>query len=269
MPAEAPPPAEPPIDPKWTLHLPPRPRDAETGSQFIERTAAWKRPEFEKAVLESIESGNVPSFLRRMVPVQLNVEVRGKRHQAVAHVIPDYLSIGSDEDFLRIPMCPCTAQKIASALGCVLPTPKLVDEIWRQAANKLPPKWIDGGPNVEDHWDYKRHNSAVEEQRALRRLTLGPLTAGDMKDIVLTNQLAKHRNKVAIYGWHRESGRPIQPLTTVHSKNYADYSHGVRLVSDILIVDGQEVAIQRVMKDRMLSALVSNDGPLVITSYPL
>src|SRR5262249_10299307 len=114
----------------------------------------------------------------------------------------------------------------------------------------------------------KTHNAAVEEQRAARRLSLGPLTAGNMKDIVLANDLAKHKNKVAIYGWHREGGRPIQPLTTVHSKNYADYSHGVRLVSDLVVLDGEETKIQRVMKDRMLCCLL-NDGPLVVTAYPL
>ncbi len=36
---------------------------------------------------------------------------------------------------------------------------------------------------------------------------------------------------LAIYGWHRENGVAIQPLTIVHKDTYVDYSHGIRLVS--------------------------------------
>ena len=42
-------------------------------------------------------------------------------------VMPDYLAVGSDDDFVRMPMRPQTAQQIADAFGCVLPTRKIVD----------------------------------------------------------------------------------------------------------------------------------------------
>ena len=45
--------------------------------------------------------------------------------------------------------------------------------------------------------------------------------------------------KIAIYGWHRLNGAPIQPLSTVHGACYADYSHGIRLVSETVLVDGK------------------------------
>ena len=50
------------------------------------------------------------------------------------------------------------------------------------------------------------------------------LTAGPRKDLVLTSRLWLDPGKVAIYGWHRARGAPIQPLSTVHGAGYADYS---------------------------------------------
>jgi peptidoglycan hydrolase-like protein with peptidoglycan-binding domain len=58
----------------------------------------------------------------------------------------------------------------------------------------------------------------------------GELTAGHRKDLVI-DRVASHPQSVAIYGWQQGNGHNIQPLSTVHGEEYADYSHGVRLVS--------------------------------------
>ena len=41
----------------------------------------------------------------------------------------------------------------------------------------------------------------------------------------------KNSSRVAIYGWHRRSGEPIQPYSTVHHDEDFDYSHVIRPVS--------------------------------------
>ncbi|HBZ55180.1 MAG TPA: hypothetical protein DEO88_07230, partial [Syntrophobacteraceae bacterium] len=60
---------------------------------------------------------------------------------------------------------------------------------------------------------------------------------------------------IAIYGWHRGMGNPIQPLSTAHGVNYADYSHGVRLVSDIVLIDGKYESIYRILQDPLLAGV--------------
>ncbi len=40
----------------------------------------------------------------------------------------------------------------------------------------------------------------------------GKLIAGHKKDVVITNRLLTMPKRVAIYGWHRPNGSPIQPL---------------------------------------------------------
>ncbi len=55
---------------------------------------------------------------------------------------------------------------------------------------------------------------------------------------------------------------PIQPLSTVHGACYADYSHGVRLVSENVLVDGGTRSIYDVLQDPVLSKVLSDEGPI-------
>lgn len=52
------------------------------------------------------------------------------------------------------------------------------------------------------------------------------LFAGHKKDIVQRTRAGK----VTIYGGFRANGTLVQPLSSVHSESYYDYSHAVRLV---------------------------------------
>src|SRR5439155_18545018 len=75
---------------------------------------------------------------------------------------------------------------------------------------------------------FVQHNSIIEEQREGKEL--GLLVGGHKKDVVISNRLKEKPNRVAIYGWHKLDGKPIQPLYVGHGDFYADYSHGIRLV---------------------------------------
>jgi hypothetical protein len=65
-----------------------------------------------------------------------------------------------------------------------------------------------------------------------------------------TNRPWSNPGRVAIYGWHRPDGNPIQPLNTVHGIRYADYSQGVRLVSDTAYVGGKATPLLTLLQDR-------------------
>ena len=83
-----------------------------------------------------VKAGNVPPFLRKLLPV----DVAAGTVKASYFVAPDYLAIGSDDDFFLTPLTPLTAQAIADRLDCVLPTPKMVDDIYANATVKLKPE---------------------------------------------------------------------------------------------------------------------------------
>ena len=188
----------------------------------------------------------------------------GVKHTAEYNVMSDYLAIGSDADFVRIPMTPAAAEKVAGAFDCVLPTCKMVDDIYRHAEVKLEP--IPLTQDRESLQTFIFHNVLIQAQREGKALGL-LMVAGDKKDVVITNRLAERPNRVAIYGWQRLDGIPIQPLTIIHAATYVDYSHGIRLVCAAMTVDGKPTTVAAVLKDPVLNILLSDEGPILHVTY--
>jgi len=219
------------------LKLQPRPAAAPTGSVFFKAIESLSREEREAAILKEIVSGNVPEFLRQLQAIQVTaLDDQGTRHTTTYFSMLDYLAVGTDADFFRVPMSPLTAQKIAAVCDASLITAKISDDLWQAAAIKLAPK-----PLTKDRdaaATFYQHHQIIEDQR--KDKPLGQLIAGIKKDVVLTNRLKEKTNRVAIYGWHYQDGRPIQPLYVGHVDWYVDYSHGIRLISQRMIVDGKE-----------------------------
>lgn len=255
-------PQVPPDTPRVRLDLPPRPSDAPTGSQFVEQVADLSLDEREAAVLRETTQGNVPDFLRQLKPIALAAgDDAGASHLAVCFVAPDYLAVGTDDDFFRFPLTPRTAMAIADALDCTLMTPRIADAVHAAADLKLEPR-----PLTEDRESvatFYRHHQLIEEQR--NRKPLGLLVSGIKKDIVWSNRLQEKPRKVAIYGWHYPDGRAIQPLYVGHWDRYVDYSHGVRLVANTVFVDGRKVRLPDLLKNERLCGLISSEGPVDVT----
>jgi hypothetical protein len=239
--------------------IPQRRANAMTASQFREWIREMSPDSREKAVLTELIEGNIPPFLRHLKPVVLTYQPPfGKRSDAIIWVMPDYLSIGPDDDFVRMPMGLPTALAVARRYGFTLPTRKMVDFIYRQADFRLIPEPMTPGFRMSSSEYFWEHNQLIERQR--RGRPLGELLSGQKKDLVLTNRLVKKARRVAIYGWHRPSGIPIQPLSTVHRARNADYSHGVRLVSATVLVNGVRRSVFEVLRDPNLAMLLSYEG---------
>jgi hypothetical protein len=119
--------------------------------------------------------------------------------------------------------------------------------------------------NREAPATFLRHHALIEEQREGKKL--GELVAGIKKDVVVTNRLAENPNRVAIYGWHKLDGKPIQPLTIVHVNWYVDYSHGARLMKRAMLVNGRPRDVRHVLYDPDLSGLLSDEGPIARPTY--
>lgn len=261
-PAPTPPPA--PVAPG----IPARAAGAATGSQFLARTRGLSRPAREAEILRELRAGNVPDFLRRLSTVTVTGGAAGAiggGRTVVLRVLPDYLAIGTDADFVRIPMGAPTAQAVADAWGYLLPTRRIVDLCWRQAAVRLRPQPLPAGPAMMSNDYFATHHARVEAQRAGQ--PLGVLTAGHKKDIVITPQLVARPAQVAIYGWHQPDGRPIQGLSLVHEATYADYSHGVRLVHPELLVDGVADRYDALLRDPARAGLLSDEGVIARPRY--
>lgn len=208
-------------------------------------------------------------------------------------VSPDYLSIGTLEDFARMPMAAITAQRLADALGFRLPTPLMVDRIWQAGDVRLSLHSIGEfepaamGTKLQMTTSrYVKHQARVEQERAGRR----GLVVGHAKDVVRSNLLANPTHgpaggpRVIIYGAHhappalatdqtpKTNGlHVIQGESDFHESNatgYVDYSHGVRPCADVTIVDpdtpsARAMQLDDVLSDPALAPFVNHNGVLL------
>ncbi|HEX6847644.1 MAG TPA: hypothetical protein VF144_11740 [Chitinophagaceae bacterium] len=199
-----------------------------TGNEFYHKAFAMKWKERDSFAIKEIFAGNIPSFLKKFEKVKASItdSTTGKTIQAAYFVSPDYLSIGTDDDWARINITPLAAQKIADSFHCFLPTRKMVDDIYKAAKIKLEPvpmyAFRDSTPTM---W---HHHLIIEGQRKGRK----GLIAGIQKDVVISGKVSRDPkpDRVAIYGWHKLDGEPIQPLYTGHVYWWVDYSQGIRLI---------------------------------------
>lgn len=237
--------------------------EATTGSRFALEAGKLEPRQREQAILREILAGNIPGFLRTLAPVPLSYQPpQGKLLRATIFVMPEYLAIGSDQDYLRIPMNLYTAAAVAGKLGFVLPTRKMVNAIYAHSAFHFSPEPMTPGPEMRSTEYYRIHNQKIEDQARTLGIQPGALVSGDKKDVVMTNLLALNPGRIAIYGWHKLDGKPIQPLSTVHGACYADYSHGIRLVSASMLVNGETKSVYDVLQDPELSKVLSDEGPI-------
>ena len=253
-----------------TLDLPPRPAAALSGTEFARRVTGLSLPERDKETLAQITSGNVPDFLRKLVPLSVTNVVDGLTNMATFYVTPDYLAVGSDEDYFLTPMSPNTAQRIADFTHCSLPTPKIVDQVYAAAQVKLAPAPIPPSAAMTTLPVFSNHNAIVRAQRAehLAAHPLGALVAGHQKDVVITAKLASAPGKVAIYGWHQTNGTPIQPLYLKHTASWVDYSQCIRLVQQRVLVNGATQTVAEVLANPALAGLLSDEGIVPNPRYP-
>lgn len=248
---------------------------AGAGSAFMKRTESMNPAQREQAIIDEILAGNIPSFLKEFKEVEVSRKLKdGKIHTIKYQVMPDYLAIGNDSDFVRMPMSPLAAQVIAEKFGCILPTTQMVDDIYKKAQTQLLPQPMSGGKyknwqsRMTKNEFYVEHQRLVQEQVARRGHQNGMLVAGHKKDVVISNHLNARPKNVVIYGWHdaRNGGKPIQGYGWSHENTYADYSHGIRLVNTECEVDGKKMSIKDVLADKVLCELLSKEGPVKNTS---
>jgi hypothetical protein len=253
-----------------TLPLPPRAADAPDGDVFVKTISALDLAARDELIANQFLAGNAPNFLRKLCAVNVKNVTDGKTNVATFFVAPEYLAIGSDDNYFLAPIAPATAQQIADKLDCTLPTRKMVDAIYAAAEVKLAPSPIPPTAAMTTVPIFAQHNETIRAQRmALTNLhPPGALVAGNKKDVVISARLATVTNKVAIYGWQRTNGVAIQPLYLGHVAWWVDYSQCIRLVAQNMLVNGEKKSVAEVLADPKLCGLISDEGVITSARYP-
>ena len=240
--------------------IPTRDTSAINGSIFIQNNLHLSGAIREKNILNEFLIGNIPDFLRTFKTIDI---VNGN-DKLTYLVMSDYLSIGSESDYVRMPMSPLTAKLIADKYDCALPTKMMVDQIWKHSTIKLNPI-AHGPPYDSSMFSTERYfwsNIAIQQQLLNKDHT--ELIAGHKKDVIIDKQLIVNKSNVGIYGWFYTNGVAIQgpnPNCSSHDLFYADYSHSIRLVAQDVILNGNLIRFYDLLNDKNKSYLISSQGP--------
>lgn len=211
----------------------------------------------EELFLEQLQSGNIPNFMQRFV----EVAATDNTNTLIYNVSSDVLCIGSDADYVRVPLYPHTAKLIADQLNCILPTDTMSRQIWQYADLKLTP--APKGPPYDQSMQlsstFAWHNQIINQQ--INNQSYFLLT-GHKKDIIIHPGLRQYPNNVCIYGWWYPNGQGIQipPQFSAHNKYYSDYSHSARLINRQATLNGQEVDLIDILKNPQYAHLISDEG---------
>ena len=158
------------------------------------------------------------------------------------------------------------AIKLAHDNDCELATAKIEDLCWEHANIRLP-AFPSGPPytSMDGQKAYQKISDKILEAfpvsktcHGLPDLSEQDLAAGHKKVMVLSQKAIKAK-KLAIYGWHGTSGKPIQGLSLAHSLDYSDYSQSARFVKNLMVLDGKEITYKEILKDPKLYKMVSNE----------
>ena len=229
-----------------------------SGYDFYQQAVAMNWKMRDSFAVKELMAGNLPSFLKKMVPVEV-VAMDSMSHKKISctyYVMPDYLSIGVDGDWARIPLTAMAAQQVADKFNCFLPTRKMVNDIYNAAILKLEPvPLLAYRDSTITMW---QHHLIIEGQRKGRK----GLVAGIKKDVVISGKITRdgRPNREAIYGWHKPGGIPIQPLYTGHVNWWVDYSHGIRLVYRKIRIDHQWWDYEEVLKHPRYRILLCDEA---------
>lgn len=234
------------------------------GSEWIEKVRGLPRDEVMLAAVAAVEAGDYIEWPMQPVDAGDGITVA---------VAMDYFAIGERDDFVRVPLDGPTAQRVADILGFLLPTARIVDLTWKAADVKIAPQPMSGPSYPYDNSmmsveRFAEHSAWIDKSfRA--EADFGKLFAGHKKDVVISNRLNEKPGRLAIYGWNRLNGNPIQgPNVSIrHIETYYDYSHGVRFVGRVARVRGVEVSLAELLVKESTAWRLSGEGPLLVLGY--
>jgi|GEM_PF-6199433 len=291
--------------PGWRGPFPPRPEGAKGARELL---AAWRskkaptaaeRLRREEMFIEQVLIGNVPDWMAELTTLSLQVPHKGEVLRGEVQLLPDYLCIGSNTDFLHIPFDQLASQLIAEKLGMSVPTARVCHALYQHLRQNKPDRCLNAitrdysVPDSQRGADtpkgvaqtatdaYIEHSEAIQARQRSRGLRNGTVVAGHKKDVTLSSRLHEDPNRIAFHGFYSAATHlPFEPclepsnagkptcqadfpaLAHRNEGRFSDYAQGLRLMSRGVKIEGAFVEIEKVLDDNRLAWLLSAEGPI-------
>ncbi len=189
----------------------------EPATAILARTQGMSQMAREREFVALIQRGNVPLSTWDMVPIRYGLSA-----------MADFLAVGTDGDFMWVPLTPMAAMEVLAPRGMRLPHRDEADAIF--AAARAQSGFVPFQAFSPMHGQTRWGNTAIASTRQrleVERAGRKGLLDGHKK-YVLGHAVVNGEGRVIIYGGHTYDGASVQPYSTVHADSYLDYSHGIR-----------------------------------------
>jgi hypothetical protein len=262
-------------------------------SDFVEQKLSGNKPKsnFKDLYLQAKNVNDRQALIlqyatkpTKLHPITLNLPDGSK---IVYEVMPNYLTI----DGLMVSVTAETAQKLAKKWNMVLPTAKMVEQIFQEASQKggaisptplsssgytdpVTGQYYSAEEVVKHRINDPGANIAYNERvnKEIQKKPNAPIYSGHGKTII--QPLDDDSGKISFYGIPREENgkiRWVQPASSAHGKSaretHEEYITSMQAASDKAVIispDGskKEVSLVELMKDPNLYKYI-NDKPQV------
>jgi hypothetical protein len=258
------------------------------GSEFLKLVWDMSDPKRDALALSTMLAGNTPEFMEHLQTCRTSAVIDGGDYELTYLTPPDYLSIGTNEDFVRWPLIQpslqsfCDARMLVSASDPTdrtskfyIPSKKIVKNTWQSTSFKIDPQALsrpcektEKNPLGICHPGLATSVIAKENERVNEALAKAGVIFGAnysaftrTKKAYITRPNLDGKN-MAFGGWFWPNGSQIQPWDwSFHEAGYEDYSHGCDLVYWQVSVNGVPFSFDEVCLHPKLHVLVSDDGP--------
>ncbi len=199
----------------------------------------------DEKILDEIVSGNIPRFLRQGTVVTVKFTGKDKKEHTIHYqVMREYLTVGNTRDHVIVPLIPATAQRIADKFGCILPTRKMVDQIFNAATVKLSalPRdyWMQGQTDKATGKKVPIYDPTKDKKSGHARLRRVPEKAG-LPDLDSLVSRARSRDQAAVEerGGHRARQRHAARRRSQEGPGHRQGRQS-RSASGLRVVQGRE-----------------------------
>ena len=214
-----------------------------------------------RLVLEQVALGNMPDTWDDWV----TVTVKGRRGTVVDfEVSPHGLRIGTNADWVEVPLDGPHSAAAAEILGYQLCTAWMVEQIYNQArkhggmvhyfaAAEIADSlrlldWKHDAPDGEMMKSpefFQQRSTLLQDWLNEHAIEPDTLISGYFKTVVPPIDGLTRNGGLEMVGGHTEQGRKIQSLSGgFHPRSFFDYSHNIRLAKDSIRVQGRAMALR-------------------------
>lgn len=204
------------------------------GSELVAQLPNKMGTEREDALYAMYMAGQCPMWLRQWH----EIEVEHEGLTGAFYVLPDFMCVGTDSDYIYTPMGALNAERVLTRFKAVLPTQKMVETIYSRSVKQVAQPWdepYDSSMMYTSRWPTQ--TSKVRRMMGETGVILGQLVEGHYKNVIVSDKVMKnHGVDLGFFGWYQSNGKPIQGDSLAHGACYCDYSHGVRGVLNKVVV---------------------------------